>query len=56
MGRARFIEINILLPKGYPLSGVEQMDEVRREIDEYVGEPSPQRQLTVMFTGDESQL
>jgi predicted Co/Zn/Cd cation transporter (cation efflux family) len=54
IGRARFIEIYIVLPKDYPLEGVGTLDAIRAEIGEYIGEAGPQRWLTIMFTGDES--
>ena len=54
IGRARFIEIYIVLPKDYPLDGVGTLDAIRSEIGEYIGEAGPQRWLTIMFTGDES--
>ena len=54
IGRARFIERYIVLPKDYPLDGVGTLDAIRSEIGEYIGEAGPQRWLTIMFTGDES--
>ena len=56
VGRARFIEIYIVLPGDYPLQGIATLDAIRAEIGEYIGEPGPQRWLTIMFTGDESQI
>ena len=56
VGRARFIEIYIVLPADYPLQGIATLDAIRAEIGEYIGEPGPQRWLTIMFTGDESQI
>lgn len=56
VGRARFIEIYIVLPKDYPLHGVGTLDEIRTEIGEYIGEPGPQRWLTILFTGDETTI
>ena len=56
VGRARFIEIYIVLPAEYPLQGIVTLDAIRAEIGEYIGEPGLQRWLTIMFTGDESQI
>ena len=54
IGRAQFIEIHIVLPEGYFISGIESLDMIRREIRDAVGGESPQRWLTVAFTADES--
>jgi len=54
IGRAQFIEIHIVLPTGYPIAGVEELDAVRREIGKAMGEAGPQRWLTIAFTTDES--
>lgn len=54
IGRAQFIEIHIVVPTGYAISGVEALDAIRREIGEAVGGDGPQLWLTVSFTTDES--
>ena len=54
IGRAQFIEIHIVLPEGYPIAGVEELDAVRGEIGKAMGEAGPQRWLTIAFTTDES--
>lgn len=54
IGRAQFIEIHIVVPPGYPISSIEALDAIRREITEAVGGDSPQRWLTVAFTAEES--
>ena len=54
IGRAQFIEIHIVVPPGYPITGVEALDAIRREIGEAMGGENPQRWLTVAFTTDKS--
>ncbi|MFY7698080.1 MAG: cation diffusion facilitator family transporter [Legionella sp.] len=54
IGRAQFIEIHIVLPKGYRIAGVEALDEIRKEISDAMGEESPQRWLTIAFTTNEN--
>ncbi|AZD27381.1 MULTISPECIES: cation diffusion facilitator family transporter [Pseudomonas] len=51
-GRARFIEIHIVLPAGYPLHGVATLDELREEISTALGPADAARWLTISFTGD----
>jgi predicted Co/Zn/Cd cation transporter (cation efflux family) len=53
IGRAQFIEIHIVLPLNYPISGVEELDAIRTEIAEAMGGNSPQRWLTIAFTTTE---
>ena len=54
IGRAQFIEIHIVLPLKYPISGVEQLDSIRHEIGSAMGEnDGPQLWLTVAFTTEE---
>lgn len=54
IGRAQFIEIHIVVPAGYPVSSIDELDSIRREIRDAVGGESPQRWLTVAFTAEES--
>ena len=54
IGRAQFIEIHIVLPIGYPIAGVETLDEIRKEISDAMGGEAPQRWLTIAFTTNES--
>ena len=54
IGRAQFIEINILVPAGYHVSSIEALDAIRREIREAMRGDSPQLWLTITFTADES--
>ncbi len=54
IGRAQFIEIHIVVPPNYPISSIEALDEIRREITQVVGGDSPQRWLIVAFTAEES--
>lgn len=51
-GRARFIEIHIVLPSGYPLTSVKILDALREEIAELLGKADSARWLTISFTGD----
>ena len=52
VGRARFIEVYIVVPPGHPMTGVAAFDGVRREIGEAIGGAGPERWLTIVFTGD----
>ncbi|KTD43645.1 cation diffusion facilitator family transporter [Legionella quateirensis] len=54
IGRAQFIEIHIVVPEGYPISGIETLDAIRHEIVEVMGGNGPQLWLTIAFTTDES--
>lgn len=51
-GRARFIEIHIVLASGYPLTSVKTLDALREEIAELLGKADSARWLTISFTGD----
>ncbi|NNA04774.1 cation transporter [Pseudomonas lundensis] len=51
-GRARFIEIHIVLLSGYPLTSVKTLDALREEIAELLGKADSARWLTISFTGD----
>ncbi|QZI70155.1 cation transporter [Pseudomonas protegens] len=51
-GRARFIEIHIVLPADYPLQDVATLDRLREEISSELGEADAARWLTISFTGD----
>lgn len=52
VGRAAFIEVYVILPQGFPLTGIEQLDAMRAEIDELIGHGDGDHWLTVVFTGD----
>lgn len=54
IGRAQFIEINMLVPSGYPIASIEALDTIRCEIRDAMRGDSPQLWLTVTFTADES--
>lgn len=56
IGRAQFIEIHIVVPPGYPISGIESLDALRREIEDVMGGNGPQLWLTIAFTADESRI
>lgn len=49
-GRARFIEIHIVTPPDFARAGVGELDRIRQHIADALGEPSPQRWLTIVFT------
>ena len=51
-GRARFIEIHVVLPAAYPLRNVAQLDALREQISAQLGKPDAARWLTISFTGD----
>ena len=51
-GRARFIEIHVVLPADYRLQSVGQLDALREAISAQLGEPDTARWLTISFTGD----
>lgn len=53
IGRAQFIEIHIVVPIGYPISGIEALDAIRLEIAAIVGGEGPKLWLTIAFTTDE---
>jgi cation diffusion facilitator family transporter len=56
IGRAQFIEINIVVPPNYSISGVESLDAIRREIKDAIGGENQMQWLTVTFTTDESSI
>ncbi|MET0893012.1 MAG: cation diffusion facilitator family transporter [Pseudoxanthomonas sp.] len=56
VGRARFIELHILVPRGYNLGSIEHFDRIRRTIAERLGAQSPEFWLTIEFTSDPSWL
>ncbi|MFW9079361.1 cation diffusion facilitator family transporter [Pseudomonas sp. P2757] len=51
-GRARFIEIHVILPSDYRLESVGQLDVLREDISARLGKPDAARWLTISFTGD----
>lgn len=53
IGRAQFIEIHIVVPKSFPISSIETLDDIRNEIALAIGEDTPQRWLTIAFTANE---
>ena len=52
VGRARFVEIHVLLPADYILGPVSKADGIRREVSNRLQAGTPQFWLTVDFTGD----
>ena len=54
IGRAQFIEIHIVVPLGYPIASVEELDAIRREIVDALGGNGPEHWITIAFTTDES--
>ena len=51
-GRARFIEIHVVLPADYPVDKVATLDGLREEISTGLGAADAARWLTISFTGD----
>lgn len=49
-GRARFIEIHVITPPDFARAGVGELDRIRQDIADALGEPGPQRWLTIAFT------
>jgi predicted Co/Zn/Cd cation transporter (cation efflux family) len=56
VGRAQFIEIYIVLPRDFAIGSVDVLDKIRAEIGEFIGNPGPQRWLTITFTGDAKEI
>jgi predicted Co/Zn/Cd cation transporter (cation efflux family) len=56
VGRAQFIEIYIVLPRDFAIGSVDVLDSIRAEIGAFIGNPGPQRWLTVTFTGDAKEI
>jgi predicted Co/Zn/Cd cation transporter (cation efflux family) len=54
VGRAKFIELYIIVPPGHPIRDIAQFDAIRRELGAAIGDAGPERWLTIVFTGDES--
>jgi cation diffusion facilitator family transporter len=54
-GRARFIEVAVLLPAELRLS-IGELDALRAEIGEAIGCEGPERWLTIAFTADPAEL
>jgi len=54
-GRARFIEVAVLLPAELRLS-IGELDALRAEIGEAIGGAGPDRWLTIVFTADAAEL
>jgi len=55
VGRARFIEIYIVVPPGHPVREIAEFDAIRRALGAAIGEAGPERWLTIVFTGDAAQ-
>lgn len=54
VGRARFIEIHVVLPENYPIESITSLDALRADIAGEIGGAGPQRWITICFTGDEA--
>lgn len=50
VGRSTMIEIHLILPEDYHLDGVAELDRIRAEIGDQIGNAGPDRWLTVSFT------
>jgi predicted Co/Zn/Cd cation transporter (cation efflux family) len=53
VGRSTQIELYFIVPPGMPPRTIEAWDAVRDEINDAIGEDSPNRWLTIVFTADE---
>ncbi|MDU5915740.1 MAG: cation transporter [Negativicoccus succinicivorans] len=49
-GKIAFIDIDILIPKNYPIQDVRDLDRIRDEIDKSLGGKSVRKWLTITFT------
>ncbi|MDU5396400.1 MAG: cation transporter [Negativicoccus succinicivorans] len=49
-GKIAFIDIDILIPKNYPIQDVGDLDRIRDEIDKSLGGKSVRKWLTITFT------
>lgn len=56
VGRARFIEISVLVPVDYPAFPVAHFDRLRTQIGGELGDSGPDRWLTIIFTSDPQEL
>lgn len=54
VGRARFIELHIVLPESFPIPSITALDAIRADISQEIGGAGPHRWITVSFTGDEA--
>lgn len=54
VGRARFIELHIVLPHDYAIPSIATLDTIREDIGAEIGGAGPHRWITVSFTGDEA--
>jgi predicted Co/Zn/Cd cation transporter (cation efflux family) len=52
VGRGLFVEVHIVLPEQMEHAGIRQLDLIRERISHAIGEPGPDRWLTVAFTRD----
>ena len=52
VGRGRQIELDFIVPSGWPPKRLEEWDRIRDEIGEMIGHDSPDRWLTIIFTTD----
>jgi predicted Co/Zn/Cd cation transporter (cation efflux family) len=52
VGRARQIELYFIVPPGMPARRMEDWDAIRDEVGDAIGDDTPDRWLTVVFTGD----
>jgi predicted Co/Zn/Cd cation transporter (cation efflux family) len=52
VGRSRMIEIYLIVPRTMEIGTVDRLDAIRAEIGNEIGDPGPDRWLTIAFTGD----
>lgn len=53
VGRGRQIELYFIVPSGLPARRLEEWDKIRDEIGEAIGNDTPDRWLTIVFTTDQ---
>lgn len=53
VGRGRQIELYFIVPMGLPARRLEEWDKIRDEIGEAIGNDTPDRWLTIVFTTDQ---
>lgn len=52
IGRSTLIEIDFLVPADWPVGSIAQLDAIRREVSDALGDEGPDRWLTISFTGN----
>jgi predicted Co/Zn/Cd cation transporter (cation efflux family) len=52
IGRSRFIEIHLIVPKSFRIDSIQRLDEIREELSTAIGGSGRDRWLTIAFIGD----